>query len=133
MNTLTVVYLDVINNDVQILDIENDLHVFYDMIQCRCVEMPERRIGKKNKYFTIICDEEALLKENPKPSAIDNLGSIMLCGNLIICGIDWKEGDLISLTYEDAQYIKKHVQLMSTINSRTGKINTYYMLTQCEY
>ena len=59
--------------------IEKSLQGYYKTIGCRLISMPEHQIGVNRgrfhgKRFTIICDDEALFVDQPKISAIDNLG-----------------------------------------------------------
>lgn len=131
---MRMLYLDVVNGEVKTVDVEPKISVYYDMLNCDCIEMPERRIGvRSKKYFTIICDESGLLKDRPIPSAIDNYGNVMLVGNLLFCNVNWETGEETELTQEEAEYIKRFIHPMSTINKNTGEIRTYFMLTQCEY
>lgn len=133
MNQLQVVYLDVFSNEVKKMTIDDDLKTFYKMLNCNIVEMPERRIGENEKYFTIIVDEEGLLKTNPIPSAIDPFGKPCLAGNLIICDSDWETGELASLSDDEVEYIKNHIQPVSTVHKLTKEVKSFFMLTQCSY
>lgn len=127
-------YLDIENNNCEIVDIKDDLNVFYKMLNCRTVEMPERKIGvKSHYYYTFICDEEGLLKDNPMPSALNDLGRPMLFGNLLIVNVDYKTGELKELSVEDCEYIVQFIQPMNVLNTQTQEVKTYLMLTQCEY
>ncbi len=131
---MRVVYLNVNDNFVEIKNIKDDLQVFYDMIDCRCVEMPERRIGNVGThYFNIICDEEALLKEQPTISAVDNSMQPMLFGNLIICKVNYNTGNLKGLTEKEAEYVMKHIRNVTATNVRTLEKTTRWMLVECEY
>lgn len=129
---MRVVYLDVINKEASIRDIKDDLKVFYDMIHCRCVEMPERRIGMNmTDYYNIICDEEALLTDNPILSAIDSNNNPMLFGNLIICKVNYNTGNLNGLTELEAKHVLKMIKpyLMQVENG----VKCCMLLTNCEY
>lgn len=131
---MRMVYLDVVNGEVKTVDVDPKLSTYYKLLDCDCIEMPERRIGvRSKKYFTIICNESGLLKDRPIPSAIDNLGNIMLVGNLLFCKVNYDTGREVGLTQDEAEYIKRFILPMSTKNTITGEIRTYFMLTQCEY
>lgn len=67
--------------------------------------------------------------DDPKVSAIDNLGNIMLVGNLFITGPADQEGNLTSLTKEDANFVLKRCQVMPIKLHPEGLM----ILTQCEY
>ena len=113
--------------------IEKALRSYYEIIGCRLIAMPEHQIGVNRgrfhgKRFTIICDEEALFVDQPKISAIDNLGQPMLCGNLFIVKTD-DQGDAVSLDPTDIKYLERFVLLQGTRKFP----KPYPMLHQCEY
>lgn len=120
------ILIDVKNNCTEVVEIENTLDEYYRLIDCRCIDIVRRKIGRK--YYDIICDDEGLFDESPKISAINNLGGVMLVGNLLITNAD-EEGETIGLTTDDIRYIKKRIEFMYTQNHPEG----YYMLTQVEY
>lgn len=126
-NKLMSIFVDVEKETAKRIDIIDDLDTFYELLNCNTIDIVSRRIGSKR--FDIICDDEGLLKGAPKISAIDNLGSPQLVGNLLIVGTPDEEGDLTSLTEEDANYILSRVQHMCTRLYPEG----YPMLTQVEY
>ena len=129
---MKVVYLNVIEGDVMQMDIMDDLQVFYDMIHCRTVEMPEVRIGNRDTYFNIICDEEALLKSGAIPSVFTE-SEAMLYGNIIICKANYNTGELESLTDDECAYIKSHVLPVKRVNRETHEARTYFALVYCSY
>lgn len=122
------VLLDVENKKVEAIEIADDLKKYYEVLNCTCIDIVQRRIGQKK--FTIICDDEGLFGATPKISAIDNLGQVQLVGNLFIVasGTD-EDGNLIGLSKSEAEYILKRCVNMAT------RIypDPYPMLTQCEY
>lgn len=117
--------LDVENNKVRELKCDA-LHDYYEALNCRCFDIVSRRIGKK--YFDLFIDDEGLFKEDPIISAINNLGSPMLVGNIIFAKHD-SEGNTIDLAETEVKYIKKYIQKMYTRKHPEG----YRMLTNCEY
>ena len=118
--------LNVQEGYVKELDIKDDLKVFYDFIDCRSIDIVERKINRR--WFDIICDDEGLLKDDPKISAIDSFGHPMLVGNLMFAHHDSK-GNLKALTDDDIKYIKHFIWQMST----NLHPEPYPMLTHCEY
>ena len=113
--------------------IEKSLQGYYKTIGCRLISMPEHQIGVNRgrfhgKRFTIICDDEALFVDQPKISAIDNLGQPMLCGNLFIVKTD-DQGDTVSLDPADIKYLEQFVLLQGTRKFP----RPYPILHQCEY
>lgn len=128
MKNIGVVYLNVKQGAKPIfMEVGDDLREFYKLIDCDCIDIINRKIG--NKRFSIICDDNGLLVENPKISAIDNLGQPMLVGNLIIVSANNENGELESLSLNEAIYVCERIQKMYTRKYPNG----YYMLTQCEY
>lgn len=118
--------LNVYGDYIKVVDIEDDLHTYYRLLDCSMIEIVERKIGRK--WFDVICDEEGTFQEQPKISAIDNLGRVMFVGNLLFMHHD-EEGNMTGLSDNDIKYIKDRIQLMFTKNHPQG----YLMLTQCEY
>lgn len=86
----------------------SELEDYYRLIGCDCIDIVARKIG--DKYFEIICDDEGLLKENPRISAIDkNKMKPALVGNLLIAGPTDEDGELTSLTDKDIELIKNNL------------------------
>ena len=143
--------IDVINETHKAVEIENKLADYYRELQCTVIDIQERKIGKKvfdiicddeglfkepadiqerkigKKVFDIICDDEGLFKEPAKISAIDNLGSPMFVGNLLV--VKNKDGETTTLSDEDVYYVSEHVEKLCTKLFPKG----YPMLTQVEY
>ena len=129
MKKITGYLIDVANEKASVMTIDHSLQGFYDILGCRLVEMPTRWIGKRNGCpYVIICDEEGLFADAPKVSAIDNMGQVMLVGNLFIVksGIDH---ELESLDEDDIKYLERFIQPESTRMFPSA----YPMLHQCEY
>ena len=120
------ILIDVKNSKFDVLNIENTLDEFYRLIDCSCIDIVRRKIGRK--WFDIICDDEGLFAESPKISAINNWGRPMLVGNLLITKTG-EEGETIGLNSNEISYIKKRIIPMSTRKHPEG----YPMLTQVEY
>ena len=89
------------------IDIEDDLKVFYKMLNCSQITIPTFKVD--GKEFDVICDDEGLLKQR-NVSAVDKDGSPMLVGNLIFAHHD-DEGDLTSITDEEAELLRRNVLL----------------------
>lgn len=124
------VLVDVWNEKMQAVEIEDNLDSLYKILDCSCIDIVRRRIGGRyKKSFEIACDDEGLFREPQKISAIDNLGTAQLVGNIFITGESDADGNLTSLTEYDVSYILSKVQKISTRKF----INGYPMLTQCEY
>lgn len=118
--------LDVQNDKVEVVN-AGGLDDYYRLLSVDLVDIVSRKIG--GEYYEIICDDEGLLKANPKISAINNLGEPMLVGSLLIAGGVDIEGNLEPLEDEDVEYVMQFIQKMYTRLHPEG----YLMLTQCEY
>lgn len=129
-NLLRGVLVDVEKETASVVEIPDELDAFYKILNCDCIDIVVRAIGGRcRKKFNIVCDDEALLKNDPKISAIDNLGNVQLCGNLFIVGGPVVDGNLTSLNEYDEAYLFSKIQKMGTRKYPAG----YPMLTQCEY
>ena len=117
--------IDVVNETHKAVEIENKLADYYRELQCTVIDIQERKIGKK--VFDIICDDEGLFKQPAKISAIDNLGSPMFVGNLLV--VKNKDGETTTLSDEDVYYVSEHVEKLCTKLFPKG----YPVLTQVEY
>lgn len=103
--------LNVINETVTVVDAET-LDDFYKLLGCDCID--------------IICDDEGLFVNDPKISAIGNMGEPVLVGNLLLCKGNDKNGDLLPLNDEDIAYLKRYIVKLCTHHFPKG----YPMLTQ---
>lgn len=124
---LTAVLIDVENRKYKAVTIEDSLDAFYKALNCSCIDIVNRRIG--GKRYDIICDGEALLKVDPIRSAFDVSCSWPkpdLYGNLLVVGQADSEGELTSLSREDAVWIQRHVTDALT---PVGHIGPYLKLT----
>ena len=83
---MQVIYLNVADNQPpEARQIKDDLQTYYDLIECNAIDIMRRKIGKR--YFRIIYDDEGLLVENPKISAISNLGEVRLVASFMVIDI----------------------------------------------
>ena len=123
------VLVDVEKEILGILEIPNNLDTFYKVLNCNLIDIVTRRIGDSKKVYDIICDDEGLLKEPHKISAVDSMGNAQLVGNIFITGTADAEGNLTSLPMDEANYILNKIQL-----TKTKKFDKPYpILTQCKY
>lgn len=119
--------IDVYNNTVTVQDPET-LEDWYQLIDCKLVEIASRRIGY-DRRFNIICDEEGCFRQDAKISAIDSIGCPMLVGNLLIVGDADADGELLPLDEYDIAYLTHYIHKIPTLAYPDG----YMMLTQCSY
>ena len=119
---MKVVYLNVYNNkEPETLEIEDDLKVFYKLIDCDTVDMLTREIERNP--FTIICDDEGLFVLNPIMSAISKTTDERLVGNLIITGMPDDDGELVGLTDGEAQNIMNRIKQVYLIDKENNRID----------
>lgn len=126
MKRITGYLIDVEHNIAATITIDKTLDAYYRILNCDCFDIARRRIG--GQEFDIICDDEALLKDNPKISAIDSDGNPMLCGNLFIVKFDGVD-DVTSLDGNDVAFLSGYIHSLATNNYPTP----YPMLTECDY
>ena len=104
---MKVIYLNVSKTHAEMLDISDELEELQRLVG-GYIEIVQRRIGGSKKRYCIVCDDEGLLKDDPKVSAVFSLFRPMLVGNLIICGP--ANGDeLTGLSEEDLKHIEQYV------------------------
>lgn len=103
-----------------IVALADRLEAYYAALDCTCIDIVTRRIG--GRPFCIVCDDEGLLRSDPQVSALDARGRPMLVGRLFVVQ-DGGEGDLRSLTDEEAAHVLLHIL---TLDARP-------LLYPCEY
>ena len=103
--------LDVHNNEVKVVE-ANGLEDYYKHIGCSVIDIVRRKIG--DLTVEIVCDDEGMLVEHPKVSAIDIVGMPCLYGNLLVAGGNVVDGNLTELTEEEMEYIKEYIIDVST-------------------
>lgn len=124
---LKTLLLDVYENEVREIEIEDDLHAFYEVLHCDCISAPTYRIG--DRTYDIMADEEGLYKPIIKISAIDDDLAPMIVGSIMFFNFNSHTGEWLSLTDDDIAYIKSHIKTVSTRLFPDG----YPMLTGCTY
>lgn len=102
---MTVALFDVWTQDLIPLEIEDKLEVFYEQIKCSAIDIVYRSF--EGRILNVVCDDEGLLKADPKVSAITPQGEVALVGNIIIAGPTDEDGNLTSLSVKDIFAIRK--------------------------
>lgn len=113
-------------NGASVIEIEDALDTYYEILKCSCIDIVNREIG--GKRFDIVCDDEGLFSDNVKPSAIAKGREVMLVGNLFIAGMADEEGNLTSLSQEDCDIILSH-----TMRAFDSKGNTWPVVRDMDY
>lgn len=102
--TITGVLVDAERAHVERATIPATLDSYYEHLDCTTIDIVSRTIG--GKRFDIICDDEALLRDNPILSALDSERFPMLYGNLFVCKS--KNGELVSLTDREVSHVLRN-------------------------
>lgn len=88
--------------------IPDELDAFYKIIDCTTIDIVVKRIG--GRYYNIIVDDEGLFRDDPIITMVDpHNRNDALVGTLIICGMADDDGDLTSITEDDARHIAKYI------------------------
>lgn len=136
--TITGFLIDVYREKAEVVTVTKELSSYYRILDCSTIAITEQQIGVRKRrnqephIFNIVSDDESLLVKDPKISAINNMGSPMLCGNLFIVKSHTKpfgEIELASLEPQDIEYLKQYIRLQATRKYP----RPYPMLHQCEY
>lgn len=116
---ITGVLIDTEANTAKAVTIDNTLEAYYSALNCSCIDIVERTIGASEKHFTIVCDDEGLLKEAPCISAISDHGEPMLVGSLFITDLDHNTGDLASLPEHELEHVLDHIVFATSARRNT--------------
>ena len=126
---ITGVLIDTVSNTAEVVTLDDTLEAYYSALNCSCIDIVERTIGESEKYFTIVCDDEGLLKADPCISAVSDLWEPMLVGNLFVTDLEHDTGDLVSLPEHELEYVLDHI--IFALNSRRNTI--FPLLLQVGY
>lgn len=119
--------LDVENREFKMVE-ANGLDDYYKLIGCRTIGIVSRAIG--DVRVEIVCDDEGLLVENPKISAISIIGEPMLFGNLLVAsGRVTDDGELTELTEAE---VKEVIGNIATITTSVYK-DPYPVFVEMDY
>jgi len=108
---LTGYLVDVCDELAGSITISNTLDALYDILNCDLIDITCLTLGKKE--FCVIVDDEGLLKDAPKISAVSKTGKPLLVGNLLIVSADGGE-EFASLLPEDIPLIEQHIRFIAT-------------------
>ncbi len=106
---MIVYFVSTKNNRPQIMDIEDELEVFYELIGTDTIDIVAHKID--GEWFEFIVDDNGMLRSNPKVTAFGMDNQPMLVGSLIICKYAG-EGELGSLKVNDVKILQKHICLL---------------------
>ena len=119
MKKITGLLIDVNTGLASFKTVDKSLESYYKILDCSTIDIINRRIGP-DKFFDIICDDEALLVSPAIPSAISGIDfNYCLYGNLFVVGHDPGSEDVRSLTKEEIKYLRNYHGLFF-VPSRTN-------------
>ena len=100
------VLLDVNTGELQVVTLGGSLQGFYEALDCSCIDIVDRTIN--GRPYTIVCDDEGLLKDGAKLSAVSDDNDPMLVGSLFITNSKYTPDGvaLADLTDDDIKHIK---------------------------
>ena len=106
---IRVVYLNIEEGKPPVeIEIFDNLQWFYKLIGTKDIYFCHRRFG--DREYLVIADDVGYFRKNPKFSAISSeFGRMPLVGNLIICGIEDRWGNMTDLMNDDVKRIMSHV------------------------
>ena len=108
---MKVFFIDAETNVSKLIDIDLTLENYYKILNCRLIDITERRIS--GKYFDIIVDDEGLFDPSNKVSAVYEDGTPALVGSLIICNHDG-EGNETALSSGDICKIQDRLAIATS-------------------
>ena len=106
--------------------VDNELQTWYKLIDCKCIDIVNF------SGFDLICDDEALLHGEPKPTILrydnyDNLVSAIY-GTVVICRSYNEELD--SLTLTDMEWLRNNILVLGV---DTDDYDGYAMVDRVRY
>ena len=103
---LTAVVIDTQKNTIDVREVKDDIHEFYEVLNCDIFDIARRKIG--GKPYDILCDDMGRYVAEPIVSAVNPFFlQDYLVGNLMI--VNHKGEDLTSLTPTDIARIYAHI------------------------
>ena len=107
--TLKMLYVNPFERIVETRQVEPSLDAYYKLLDCEYIDIVRRSI--RGKYYDIICDDSALLKDFPRISMINMHHQPMLFGSLLVC-LDDGEGEMVGITDQDVKRIKSDIVIL---------------------
>lgn len=125
-NKITVGIFDGQTKNIRYDLVDNDLHTWYNLIDCRCIDIVSFA------GYNLICDDEALLHGDPKPTILryDNYDNLIgaIYGSVVICR-SYNE-DLDTLKDDDIKWLNDNIHI---VNVYTDDYNGYAMIDTQRY
>lgn len=113
------VLVDTETATIKIVTVEDNLRAFYEALHCDCIDIVSRVIA--GIPVDIICDDEALLKNTQLLSAATpGRSTDYIYGSILVVGRADEEGNLTSLSPEQARVVKAKSTTIYQTNPETG-------------
>ena len=109
--------IDVDKAEHRLVMFDDSVEEIVKLLNCSVFTVVYRYIG--NKEYVIYCDDEGLLKREPRVSAVDSKHEVQLVGNLLIARNGYG-GVTESLDDSDIQNIKQNI--LGYIDCAKGQI-----------
>lgn len=110
------------------MDIEDTLEAYYKALNCDLIDIVVATVD--GREFDIVCDDEALLKNDPIPSACDFDGNAMIYGSILLLHHD-DEGNLTEISEDDVRLLKRNT-LEALTRDFTGEYTNIHILNKTE-
>lgn len=108
---MKMILIDTSKEKAEVVTVKEDkLETYYELLKCQYIEIVEREIH--GVRFNIICDEEGKFKEN-KLSGVMKDNSDFFVGNILLCGLGDKKGNLTGLKGDDIDIIMNYIVSVS--------------------
>jgi len=120
------ILVDVHEQCMRPVDVADKLDEFYRLLRCDTIDITERNIG--GKQFSVMCDDEGLLKNGAIVSAVDSNGEPVLVGNLLFFHTD-PNGNLLGISDDECQ----HLLACSATYLNLDQFGIYPVITKCDY
>lgn len=114
------ILLNVNKNTVSVIDLPETLSGLYNALDIDMIEIRHARIS--GVIYTIVCDEEGLLKDSCRVSVRDFMtGEPMLVGNILVCREDGE--DIAGIRNEDLSAVLKNIKQIQYIMQDVPRSN----------
>lgn len=117
---------------VKFCRIKDTLEEWYKALGCDCIDITSRMV--EDQIYSIVCDDEALLKETiPYPTILDREMQPLIFGSAFVC---LREGpELASLDEKAGKILEKHLYggVFSTPNSECPDPEIHWCLGDVQY
>ena len=120
------ILVDVYDKSIQPVDVADKLEDFYRLLRCDTIDITERNIG--GKQFSVMCDDEGLLKDEAIVSAFDSNNNAALVGNLMFFHTD-PNGNLVGISEDEC----RHLLACSETYVNVVRPGIYPAITKCDY